>query len=97
MSIRYYSINKSLNRKVVGDPIPVQNVVHYCDVWNEPKFIGNVDFVRLDFEPIVSNAVLKKVAKVTDLISAPVAGFSLRLLISHKLKSVIEKHVISKA
>ena len=38
----------------------VINAIHHCDIWENPKFIDRIDFVKIDFEPIVSNAILEK-------------------------------------
>lgn len=88
--MNYYSINNALNTKFIGEHPQFEEAIYHCDVWQEPKFVDRVTFVKTDFEPIIANAVLRKKAKVTDLISGGIIGFSLKLLISAKLKSIIE-------
>lgn len=90
--MKFFSIKSSLDNKIVGDYNQVQKAIHNCDIWNEPNFIDRIDFIKIDFEPLLSSAVLAKNAKLTDLISASVVGFSSRLLISGKLKILIEKY-----
>ena len=87
----YYIINSSLNRKVIGIYPQAQKAHHNCHIWDEPRFIAHQYFDKIDFEPIVSNAILEKRAKLTDLISCPSIGFSSKLLISDKLKSILQK------
>jgi hypothetical protein len=88
----YYNICESLNSKIVGLYSQVEKALYSCDVWEETKFIDRVGFVKLDFEPITAKAILMKKSKLTDLISAGIIGFSLKLLISGKLKSILEKN-----
>jgi hypothetical protein len=90
--MKFYSINGSLNKKIVGNSDQVINVIHHCDIWEDPKFIDIIDFKKVDFEPITSNAILEKNAKLTDLINANCSGFSLKLLISDNLKNILEKY-----
>ncbi len=87
--MNFYSIRTSSNNKIVGHYNQVINAVHHCDIWENPKFIDRIDFMKIDFEPIVSNAILEKKAKLTDLINASCVGFGLRLLISDKLKNIL--------
>ena len=88
--MKYYCIAESLDAKTVGIYPQVEEAKYHCDVWNEPKFIDRVKFEELNFDPIVANAILRKKAKPTDLISAGVIGFSLKLLISGTLKKILE-------
>jgi hypothetical protein len=90
--MKYYSITNSLNNKIVGHYNQVINAIHNCDIWENPKFIDRIDFFKIDFEPITSNAILEKKAKLTDLINTSCVGFGLRLLISDQLKNILESH-----
>jgi len=90
----FYCINNSLDTKKVGTYPQVEKAVYHCSI-DDPKFIGNTYFAEIDFEPIVANAVLKKKAKLTDLISAGIAGFNLKLLVSDKLKMIITESRVS--
>lgn len=88
----YYFIQESMNKKTVGKFFQAVNAVHNCHVWDEPKFIGHINFEKVDFKPITSNAILERKAKLTDLISCPSIGFSLKLLVSGKFKEILEKN-----
>lgn len=88
----YYIVQESMNKKTVGKFFQAVNAVHNCHVWDEPKFIGNINFEKVDFEPITSNAILEKKAKLTDLVSCPSIGFSSKLLVSGKFKGILEKN-----
>lgn len=92
--MKFYSIRNSLNNLVVGNYNQVVNAHHNCDVWKDSKFIDKIDFVKISFEPVTSNAILEKKAKLTDLINASCIGFGLRLLISDKLKKILDKRLI---
>lgn len=90
--MKYFEIRNSINPKVVGTFPQVEKAIHNCSVGNNPNFIDNFSYIKIDDEPITSNAILKKNAIITDLISASIMGFSLKLLISDKFKSIIQKY-----
>lgn len=90
--MKYYIIRQSLNLKIVGSFPQAIEAKHNCDVWNEPKFIEHQELIKLDFVPITSNALLKSKSKLTDLVSTSGMGFTRKLLVSNKLKSVIESY-----
>ena len=90
--MQFYEIRHSLNEKIVGSYPQAEEAKHNCNVWDEPLFIKNFYFEKIEITPIVSNAILKNNSKLTDLISIPVMGFSNKLLISGKLKKIIEKY-----
>ena len=88
--MKFYSIKNSLNRKTLGNYPQVKSYKYHCDIWNDPKFIEQVQFTKVDFEPITANAILHSKSKKTDLISADGIGFTLKPLVSEKLKSILE-------
>lgn len=89
----FYSIQNSLNRKVLGSYPQVKNIHYNCDVWDEPNFIEHIHNRKIDFKPIIANAILKPKSIHTDLISTLSAiGFSGKLLVSEKLKKILEKN-----
>jgi hypothetical protein len=62
-------------------------------VWDDPKFVEHIHFEKVDFVPITANAILHAQSKQTDLINANASmGFSSKLLISGKLKKIIENY-----
>ena len=48
----FYAIRNSVNNKIVGHYNQVVNAIHHCDVWEDPKFIDRIDFIKINFEPI---------------------------------------------
>ena len=92
----FYSITNSGNNKIVGHYNQVVNAIHHCDIWKNSKFIDRINFEKINFKPITSDAILEKKAKLTDLINANCTGFSQKLLVSEKLKEILEKNSINK-
>lgn len=88
----YYSIQFSMNNKIVGKFFQSENIVYNYEDVSNPKFLNNIYFKKIDFDPIVSIPILHKKAKITDLISNVNAGGNLHLIISEKLKNIIEKY-----
>lgn len=88
----YYVIRPSRDIKAIGHYPQTKSVKQNCDVWNEPKFIEHIHFQKIDFEPITANAVLFDSSKITDVIDVVGMGFTKKLLISGKLKSLLESY-----
>lgn len=88
--MKFFCLTESLDSKVIGKYMQAEKAEYHCDVWDEPKFIEHTQFEKISFEPIVANAILSPKAKITDLISVVSMGFTLKLLISGKLKSILE-------
>lgn len=57
---------------------------------HHPQFIDRIRYEKAQFEPIMAKAKLAPRAKFTDLISASTIGFSLKLLVSERLKEIFE-------
>src|SRR5690606_24989746 len=82
----------SLDLNVIGK-FPQSSTADYDKVnVEDPNFIDTYFFSKVDNKPITVNAILEKKAITTDLISIFCVGFALKLLISDKLKSIIENH-----
>ena len=88
----FYEITHSGNKNIIGHYPQVKSIINKCNVWEESKFIGNFNFEKIDFKPIVSNPVLYKSSKLTDLIQVVGFGFHYKLLLSNKLKNILEQH-----
>jgi hypothetical protein len=60
----------------------------------DTAYIGNVSFYLkpINCVPVLPELVLYKSAKVTDLISSSFSGTGSALIVSHKLKSILEKY-----
>lgn len=89
----YFKITGSLNNRIIGKFPQASDAKHNCDVWNEPKFIEHTNLKEITFDPIVSNAIVAPKGKITDLVSVISMGFTRKLLMSGKLKNVLETHV----
>ena len=91
--MKYYSIQNSLNKKVLGHYPQVKDVIYNCHVSNDPLFIDRFYFEKINVKPIVANPILYTKSKNTDLIlTLSAMGFSFTQLISGKLKSILEKN-----
>lgn len=88
--MKFYLFSNSLDRKILGHYPQVKSYKYHCDVWNDNRFIERVNFKKVDFEPITANAILHPKSKTTDLISADGMGFTLKPLVSEKLKKILE-------
>jgi len=87
--MKYYAISHSLSTKVVGKyPQSIDTISP--DFRNDPNFVDMFLFQKAKTIPITPVAILEKRAKLTDLISAVSVGFTLKLLISDKLKLIFE-------
>jgi hypothetical protein len=92
--MNFFSISNSLNPKVLGHYPQVKEIKQNCNVWNEPKFIEHINFERVSFNPITANAVLYSSSKLTDLISISGMGFTRKLLLSGRLKKILERNSV---
>ena len=59
---------------------------------NDPKFIDRVFLEKARFDPITASAFLDPRANLTDLISTSGMGFTMKFLMSAKLRSLFEKY-----
>ncbi|MDL2143562.1 hypothetical protein QQY79_13610 [Flavobacterium tructae] len=88
--MRYYSIETSLNRKILGHYPQIKKIIHHCAVWEDPCFIGRSNFEKININPIISNPVLYQNSNLTDLIDVRgEIGFLFKLLVSEKLKNIL--------
>lgn len=91
--MNYYFIQNSLGKDIGLKYPQVQSVINNCDIYNEPKFIDNFIHKKIiDFTPCISYAKLYDSSKLTDLVSVSSIGFSHVLLISGRLKIILEKY-----
>lgn len=88
----FYSIQHSINNKIVGKFFQSEDIAwNYGDI-NNPKLLSNIFFEKVDFDVIVPIPILHRKAKITDLISCVNATCSGQLIISEKLKNIIQKY-----
>ena len=85
----YYKIKASIDLKMVGRYPQVEEGIFPVSV-HHPQFIDRIRYEKAQFEPIMAKAKLAPRAKFTDLISASTIGFSLKLLVSERLKEIFE-------
>lgn len=91
--MKYFAIETSLNKKVLGKYPPVKDFIHNCNIDEEPHFIDKFIFEKIEIQPILSNVVLFANAKQTDLIDTlGDVGFNFGYLISDKLKQILEQY-----
>ncbi|MFY7898917.1 MAG: imm11 family protein [Chitinophagaceae bacterium] len=86
-----YKIRNSLNHKEIG-VYPQIETGNYPIMYENSNFIGNIHLKKITSHPDLTIPILRKKAKLTDLISAGIMGFSFKLLISTKLKLLLEKY-----
>lgn len=88
--MKFYYIRPSLNKKIIGHYTQVKNVIYHCDVFDNPLFIDRFHSEKINVDPIIANAVLHPKSNLTDLIDVSDMGFTLKKLISGKLKSILD-------
>jgi len=90
--MKYFAIQTSLNKKILGKYPPVKGFIHHCNVDEEPKFIDKFVFEKIEIQPILSNVILYTNAKQTDLIDTlGDVGFKFGYLISDKFKQILDQ------
>ena len=87
--MEYYRIRHSLDNKIVGTYSQVEKAKYSCNI-NDANFIDKVFFIKATFTPITAKAILLKKAKLSDLISAYCVGFTAKLLMSGRLKKILD-------
>jgi len=91
--MNYYFLKNTLSAKAKGYYPQVKDVKYYCDICNTPNFIGNIHFKKFPDDVILATPILDKKANLTDLIEIWHVGFNLNILISGKLKKILEKYI----
>jgi hypothetical protein len=90
--MKYFAIENSLNKTIMGKVEQTKDSVHHCDVWNDSNFIGKYPFKKIETTPILSNPVLYSASKLTDIINVSSVGFSYgSMIISDKFKHIFDK------
>jgi hypothetical protein len=83
-----YRIQESNTRKEIG-VYPQCIDADYKTPINAPNFIGNVYFQKTPKNVVVPDLILRKSAKITDLLSAPIVGYNDKLVVSQKLANFL--------
>ncbi|MEO6173616.1 MAG: DUF1629 domain-containing protein [Flavobacterium circumlabens] len=90
--MQYYSIQHSLNKKIVGHSPQIKKIIHSCDIWEDSNFIDRFNYEEININPIISTPVLHSSSNATDLIDVRgEIGFLSKILIKSNLKSILEK------
>ncbi|KAF2518771.1 hypothetical protein E0W68_08460 [Flavobacterium salilacus subsp. salilacus] len=89
--MRYFRIQSSINEKHMGKIPQVKEVIYNGDV-EAHNFVDRVYYTKVDFEPVVANPVLHPKAILTDLIAPFGMGSTFTVLISGKLKLILEQY-----
>ena len=90
--MKYYSIENSLNEKVMGKIPQIKEFIHHCNVDSDPNSIDKFVFEKIKIQPILSNIVLYANAKQTDFINTyGHVGFGFGNLFSDKFKLILEE------
>lgn len=90
--MNYYSIQHSLDNKIMYCYPQIKEVIYHSDVDNDPSFIGNYFFEEINIKPTIANPILHSKSNLTDLIYIWHVGFAHIKLISGKLKSILENN-----
>ncbi len=91
--MNYYFLKNALSVIAKGHYPQVKDVKYYCHIWDTPSFMGNIHFKKFPDDVILATPILDKKANLTDLIEIWHVGFNLNLLISGKLKKILEKYI----
>ena len=83
-----YQLSNSIDVQEVGK-YPQVETAQIPTTVDDPLFTANIHFHQVD-RYLAPKPILVKGAKLTDLISSVVIGTNLRLLVSNKLKSILE-------
>ena len=80
LNMKYYSIHFTLNPKLRGSNDYIKdyklNIPNNKMFWEEPRFIGSVNYEKIDFTPYLLDIELYASAKINDLIAdgGPISG-----------------------
>ncbi len=89
--MKFFRIRYTLDPKVRGcQNETIKDYRYYGDVY-DPKFIGRINFEKVDFNPIPVSPILYAKAKKTDLIQEG-GQLSGKIVISTKLKNLLQKN-----
>ncbi|WP_276977724.1 DUF1629 domain-containing protein [Flavobacterium filum] len=89
--MKYYRLQFTLNSKYYGSKNGyVKDYIHKSSI-NDPKFIGKIKNEKIDFKPYLLDIEIFENSKIADLIESG-GQVSTKLILSGKLKSIIEKH-----
>lgn len=90
--MKYFALQTSLNKKVLGKYPNIDGFVHHCNVDEESKFIDKFLFEKIEIKPVLSNVILSNDAKLIDFIDVfGDVGFNFGYIISDKFKQILDQ------
>ncbi len=89
--MKYYKISDLIDLKVIGNYPQIEEVKCYCDPIEDPLFIDNIGYKKIDFIPKTPIGILNKNVKLTDSLTSPCMGYTKKLIINDKFKSLLDK------
>lgn len=94
--MKYFRVNFTLNPTLRGANDYIKDYRFHKDsfegfYWEEPKFIGNIRDKKIEFIPYTVDIQLSPKANILDLIERG-GPLSSQLLVSGKLKSILERY-----
>ncbi|WP_027383093.1 hypothetical protein [Epilithonimonas caeni] len=91
--MKCFFLKNTLDNRIKGQYPQIKDVRYYCHIWDTPNFMGNIHFKKFPDDVILATPILDKKSNLTDLIEIWHVGFNLNLLLSGKLKNIIEKYI----
>lgn len=89
---KYFSIENSLNEKIMGKIPQIKDFIYHCNIESDPNSIDKFIFQKIEIKPTLSNVILYENAIHTDFINTSGnIGFGFGNLISNKFKQILEK------
>lgn len=90
----YFKLFESTSLEEIGSFPQVEEAIYNCDPLTDPEFIDNIGNKQIAFIPKMPLGILSSRAKLTDLLSSPAMGFTRKLIISEKIKGILERNNI---
>tara|TARA_R110000868_G_scaffold367410_2_gene630383 strand:+ start:2532 stop:3221 length:690 start_codon:yes stop_codon:yes gene_type:complete len=93
--MKYYSLQNSANKKILGKHDPYKKVIHTVSV-NDSIHLGKHFLGLVNYVPEIPILELKSEAKILDLMIGPSAiGFTNKLIVSSKLKEILKENNVN--
>jgi hypothetical protein len=90
--MKYFALEASLNKKVLGNYPQIKGFLHHCDVEEEANFIDKFIFEKIEIQPVLSNVVLHSKSNLTDFIDTfGDIGFNFSYIISSRFKNILDQ------
>lgn len=87
--MKYYRISDSVDLNVIGKYPQIEDVKCDCDPIEDPLFIDNIGYKKINFTPKTPIGILNKGAKLTDFLTSPSIGYTKKIIVSDEFKNVL--------